>query len=41
LRYARGFGAGKVSVGLAYEDPATRPDASSSVHGFVTWQQGF
>ena len=41
LRYSRGFGAGKVSVGLGYQDPATRPDESYPVHGFVTWQQGF
>jgi hypothetical protein len=41
LRYSRGFGAGTVSAGMGYEDPVTRPDSSSRVHGFVTWQQGF
>jgi hypothetical protein len=41
LRYSRGLGTGKVSVGLGYEDPATRADASSGVRGFLTWQQGF
>jgi len=40
LRYSRGFGVGTVSVGMGYEDPAARPD-SSSLHGFVIWQQGF
>jgi hypothetical protein len=41
LRYSRGFGAGKVSVGIGYEDPAIGPDSSLTVHGFVIWQQGF
>jgi hypothetical protein len=41
LRYSRGWAAGKFSVGLGYEDPATGPDATSKVHGFVNWQQGF
>ncbi len=41
LRYSRGLGAGNVSFGMGYEDPATRPDSSSGFHGFVTWQQGF
>lgn len=41
LRYSRGLGAGTVSAGLGWENPATRPDSSSGVHGFVTWQQGF
>jgi hypothetical protein len=41
LRYSRGLGAGTVSAGLGYEDPSLRPDSSSGVHGFVTWQQGF
>jgi hypothetical protein len=41
LRYSRAAGAGTISVGMGYEDPATRPDTSSGVHGFVTWQQGF
>jgi hypothetical protein len=41
LRYSRGLGAGRINVGIAYEDPATRPDSSSRVHGFLTWIQGF
>jgi hypothetical protein len=41
LRYSRGLGAGKISAGIGFEDPALRPDSSSRVHGFVTWQQGF
>jgi hypothetical protein len=41
LRYSRGLGAGKIGIGVGYEEPATRPDSSSGVHGFVTWQQGF
>jgi hypothetical protein len=41
LRYSRGWGAGWISVGVGYESPATRPDASSTVHGFMSWQQGF
>jgi Capsule assembly protein Wzi len=41
LRYSREFGAGNIGVGIGYEEPATRPDSTSPVHGFVTWQQGF
>jgi hypothetical protein len=41
LRFSRGVGAGRISVGLGYEDPATGPDSSSRVHGFASWQQGF
>jgi hypothetical protein len=41
LRYSRGFAVGKVGIGIGYEDPATRPGASSGAHGFVVWQQGF
>jgi hypothetical protein len=41
LRYSRGLGAGKISAGIGFEDPATRRDASSGVQGFVDWQQGF
>jgi len=41
LRYTRAFGAGKVSVGVGYDDPAVTADSSSRVHGFATWQQGF
>jgi hypothetical protein len=41
LRYSRGLGAGKLGVGIGYESPATYPDSSSGVQGFVTWQQGF
>jgi hypothetical protein len=41
LRYSRGVGAGKISVGVGYEDPATTAGSSSRVHGFAVWQQGF
>jgi hypothetical protein len=41
LRYSRGLGDGTLSVGIGYEDPATRPGTSSRAHGFVSWQQGF
>jgi len=41
LRYSRGLGAGKISVGAGYEDPSSRPDESSGVRGFVTWQRGY
>jgi hypothetical protein len=41
LRYSRALWAGKVSLGLGFEDPATRSGTSSGVHGFVIWQQGF
>lgn len=41
LRYSRGLGAGTISFGLGYDDPATRPDASSGAHGFMNWQKGF
>jgi hypothetical protein len=40
LRYSRGLGAGKISVGIGYSDPAL-PEDSSGVHGFAVWQQGF
>jgi len=40
LRYSRGLWAGKVTVGIGYDDPAISADASR-VHGFATWQQGF
>jgi len=40
LRYSRGLGAGKISAGIGYADPAIGPEASS-LHGFVVWQQGF
>jgi hypothetical protein len=41
LRYSRALGAGKISVGIGYEDPAIQADSSSRVHGFAVWQQGF
>jgi hypothetical protein len=41
LRYSRGLGAGKVSVGVGYQDPAIGSGTSSRVHGLVSWQQGF
>jgi hypothetical protein len=41
LRYSRGLGDGRISAAFGYRDLALRPDASSGVYGFVTWQQGF
>jgi hypothetical protein len=41
LRYSRGLGAGKISFGLGYNDPAQSTDAVDSVHGYVILQQGF
>jgi hypothetical protein len=41
LHYSRGFGAGKISVGIGYQDPAMSADSSRRVHGFAIWQQGF
>jgi hypothetical protein len=41
LRLSRGLGAGRVAIGLSYEDPPTRRDSNSRVQGFLTWQQGF
>jgi len=41
LRYSRALGAGKISVGIGYDDPALAPDSTSQVHGFASWQQGF
>lgn len=40
LRYSRGVGAGKLSLGIGYYDPAIATGSSSRVHGFVIWQQG-
>jgi hypothetical protein len=41
LRYSRGVGAGKISAGIGYEEPATTADSTSRIRGFVNWQQGF
>jgi hypothetical protein len=41
LRFSRGLGGGKISVGVGYEDKVIAADSSSRVHGFATWQQGF
>lgn len=41
FRYSRGLFAGKISVGVGYDEPVTQPDSSSGLHGFLTWQQGF
>jgi hypothetical protein len=41
LRFSRGLGAGKISLGIGYSDPAVALDASTRVHGFAVWQQGF
>jgi hypothetical protein len=41
LRYSRGLGAGKISAGIGYGDPALGAASSSRVNGFINWQQGF
>jgi hypothetical protein len=41
LRYSRGIGGGKISVGVGYDDPGLSAGSSSRVHGFAIWQQGF
>jgi len=41
LRYSRGVGAGRLSVGVGYQSPATNVDSDSRVNGFASWQQGF
>jgi capsule assembly protein Wzi len=41
LRYSRGLGAGTISLGIGYENPAIQQASSSGVHGFMSWQQGF
>jgi hypothetical protein len=41
LRYSRGVGAGKISVGLGYGNPTAGQDSSGDFHGFLVWQQGF
>lgn len=41
LRYSRQLGAGKLNVGLGFEEPAMDSTSSSRVRGFVVWQQGF
>jgi hypothetical protein len=41
LRYSRELGDSTISIGVGYEDPATRVNSSSGAHGFLSWQQGF
>jgi hypothetical protein len=41
LRYSRAVGAGRVSLGIGYDDIALPGGTSSGVQGFATWQQGF
>ena len=41
LRFSRGVGTGKLSVGVGYQSQSTSVDADSRVHGFASWQQGF
>jgi hypothetical protein len=41
LRYSRVFGAGRVGLGIGYQDPAITAESASRVHGFAFWQQGF
>jgi hypothetical protein len=40
LRHSRGWGAGKLDVGVGYDDSATAA-FDSKVRGFLTWSQGF
>jgi hypothetical protein len=41
LRYSKGVGAGRFTVGIGHSDPSLEADSSSGVHGFAIWQQGF
>jgi hypothetical protein len=41
LRYSRGVGAGRISLGIGYQDPVDSTESSSPVNGFASWQQGF
>jgi hypothetical protein len=41
LRYSKGLGAGTVSLGFGYDDPALATGSSSGFHGFLRLQQGF
>jgi hypothetical protein len=41
LRYSRAWGAGKVNLGVDYEDRAIEAGSSSGLHVFAIWQQGF
>jgi hypothetical protein len=40
LRFSRDVGAGRLDLGIGYEDPALG-DAGSGTHGFARWQLGF
>jgi hypothetical protein len=41
LRYSRVLGVGKIGIGIGFNEPAVPGDATSGVHGFAVWQQGF
>jgi len=41
LRYSRGVGKGRLSVGVGYQSPSTSVDSDTRAHGFASWQQGF
>jgi len=41
LRYSRVLGAGKIGVGIGFDDPAYPGDSESGFSGFAVWQQGF
>ena len=41
LRYSRGVGKGRLSVGVGYQSPSTSVDSDTPAHGFASWQQGF
>jgi hypothetical protein len=41
LRYSRPLGPGNINIGTGYYDDGEVIASGSTVHGFVTWQQGF
>jgi hypothetical protein len=41
LRYSRGLGASRISVGIGYQSSPISAGSVSRVHGFASWQQGF
>jgi hypothetical protein len=41
LRYSRGLGAGRISAGIGYDDPAMEEGSSTRLHGFLLWQRGY
>jgi hypothetical protein len=41
LRYSRGLGVGRMSVGAGYGDPGNDSRSPSRFHAHLIWQQGF